>query len=117
MSMWRTTYAACCAEINLDENITREDLHSAGQFEQFHKLSEDRGWDAEEIAARFGVTSHVEKQQMRLGAAASPKLLQVYRDGELTLDQLMVFAITDDHARQEEPVLQPRSIDHPARPD
>lgn len=55
---------------------------------------------AEEISARFGVTAHVVKQRMRLGAV-SPKLLQVYRDGELTLDQLMAFAITDDHARQE----------------
>ncbi|OCW57413.1 ParB/RepB/Spo0J family partition protein [Hoeflea olei] len=88
------------AEISLDENVTREDLHPADQFERFRELSEDRGWGAEEIAARFGVTAHVVKQRMRLGAV-SPKLLQVYREGELTLDQLMAFAITDDHARQQ----------------
>jgi len=88
------------AEISLDENVTREDLHPADQFERFRELSEDRGWGAEEIAARFGVTAHVVKQRMRLGAV-SPKLLQVYRNGDLTLDQLMAFAITDDHARQE----------------
>ncbi|ODR90059.1 ParB/RepB/Spo0J family partition protein [Sinorhizobium alkalisoli] len=88
------------AEISLDENVTREELHPADQFERFRELSEDRGWGAEEIAARFGVTAHVVKQRMRLGAV-SPKLLQVYREGELTLDQLMAFAITDDHARQE----------------
>ncbi len=88
------------AEISLDENVTREDLHPADQFERFRELSEDRGWGAEEIAARFGVTAHVVKQRMRLGAV-SPKLMQVYRDGDLTLDQLMAFAITDDHARQE----------------
>lgn len=88
------------AEISLDENVTREDLHPADQFERFRELSEDRGWGAEEIAARFGVTAHLVKQRMRLGAV-SPKLMQVYRDGELTLDQLMAFAITDDHARQE----------------
>lgn len=88
------------AEISLDENVTREDLHPADQYERFRELSEDRGWGAEEIAARFGVTAHVVKQRMRLGAV-SPKLLQVYRDGELTLDQLMAFAITDDHAWQE----------------
>jgi len=87
------------AEISLDENVTREDLHPADQYERFRELSEDRGWGAEEIAARFGVTAHVVKQRMRRGAV-SPKLLQVYRDGELTLDQLMAFAITDDHARQ-----------------
>lgn len=88
------------AEISLDENVTREDLHPADQFERFRELSEDRGWGAEEIAARFGMTAHVVKQRMRLGAV-SPKLMQVYRDGDLTLDQLMAFAITDDHARQE----------------
>jgi ParB family chromosome partitioning protein len=41
------------------------------------------------------------KQRLRLGAV-SPKLMQVYRDGGLTLDQLMAFAITEDHARQEQ---------------
>ncbi|EGP55808.1 ParB domain-containing protein nuclease [Agrobacterium tumefaciens F2] len=34
--------------------------------------------------------------------AVSPKLMQVYRDGGLTLDQLMAFAIVDDPARQEQ---------------
>jgi ParB family chromosome partitioning protein len=89
------------AEISLDENVTRENLHPADEFERFRELSEDRGWGAEEIAARFGVTAPVVKQRLRLGAV-SPKLMQVYRDGELTLDQLMAFAITEDHARQEQ---------------
>ena len=88
------------AEISLDENVTRESMSPADQFERFRELSERKGWGAEEIAARFGVTAHVVKQRLRLGAV-SPKLMQVYRDGELTLDQLMAFAITDDHTRQE----------------
>ena len=89
------------AEISLDENVTREDLSPADQFERFRELAESRGWGAEEIAARFGVTPHVVKQRMRLGAV-SPKLIQVYRDGDLTLEQLMAFAITTDHVRQEQ---------------
>jgi ParB family chromosome partitioning protein len=28
--------------------------------------------------------------------------MQVYRDGGLTLDQLMAFAVSEDHARQEQ---------------
>lgn len=88
-------------EISLDENVTREAMHPADQFEAFRALAEHRGWGAEEIAARFGVTAHVVKQRMRLGAV-SPKLMQIYRDGDLTLDQLMAFAVTDDHARQEQ---------------
>ncbi|QKC98384.1 ParB/RepB/Spo0J family partition protein [Mesorhizobium sp. NZP2298] len=88
-------------EISLDENITREAMHPADQFEAFRDLHEKKGWGAEEIAARFGITAHVVRQRLRLGAV-SPKLMQVYRDGELSLDQLMAFAITDDHARQEQ---------------
>lgn len=87
-------------EISLDENVTRENMHPADQFEAFKKLAEERGYCAEEIAARFGVTPHVVRQRLRLGAV-SPKLMQVYRDGELTLEQLMAFAIAEDHARQE----------------
>jgi ParB family chromosome partitioning protein len=88
-------------EISLDENVTRTAMHPADQFEAFRELAETRGWGAEEIAARFGVTAHVVKQRLRLGAV-SPKLMQVYRDGGLTLDQLMAFALTEDHSRQEQ---------------
>ena len=87
-------------EISLDENVTREAMSPPDQFEAFKRLAEERGYGAEEIAARFGVTPHVVRQRLRLGAV-SPKLMQVYRDGDLTLDQLMAFAITEDHARQE----------------
>ncbi|MCQ8279973.1 ParB/Srx family N-terminal domain-containing protein [Acetobacteraceae bacterium KSS8] len=88
-------------EISLDENVTREAMHPADQFERFRELAERKGWGAEEIAARFGVTPHVVRQRLRLGAV-SPRLIQVYRDGGLNLDQLMAFAIVEDHARQEQ---------------
>ena len=87
-------------EISLDENVTRENMHPADQFDAFKKLAEERGFGAEEIAARFGVTPHVVRQRLRLGAV-SPKLMQSYRDGGLTLEQLMAFALSEDHARQE----------------
>ena len=89
------------AEVSLDENVTRTPMHPADQFERFAELSRDRGWGAQEIGARFGVSASVVKQRLRLGAV-SPKLLQVYREDGLTLDQLMAFAITEDHARQEQ---------------
>ncbi|MEE4452061.1 ParB/RepB/Spo0J family partition protein [Novosphingobium resinovorum] len=89
------------SEISLDENVTRTPMHPADQFERFAELSNDKGWGAQEIGARFGVSAAVVKQRLRLGAV-SPKLLQVYREDGLTLDQLMAFAITEDHARQEQ---------------
>lgn len=94
-------------EISLDENITRTDLHPADQFEVFRYLAEVKGYGAEEIAARFGITAHVVRQRMRL-ASVSPKLIQIYRAGELTLEQLMAFAITADHERQGGRMWQPR---------
>jgi ParB family chromosome partitioning protein len=88
-------------EISLDENVTRTAMHPADQFEAFRDQAERRGFGAEEIGARFGVSAQVVKQRLRLGAV-SPRLLQVYRDGGVSLEQLMAFAITTDHARQED---------------
>ncbi|MEY9387551.1 ParB family chromosome partitioning protein [Bradyrhizobium japonicum] len=87
-------------EISLDENVTRENMHPADQFEAFRKLAEDRGFGAEEIAARFGVTAHVVRQRLRL-SAVSPRLIEAYRNGEMGFEQLVAFALIDDHARQE----------------
>jgi len=50
-------------------SLTRENMHPADQFEAFKKLAEERGFGAEEIAARFGVTPHVVRQRLRLGAS------------------------------------------------
>ena len=88
-------------EISLDENITRESMHPADQFEAFKKLADERGFGAEEIAARFGVTPHVVRQRLRL-SAVSPRLIEAYRNGEMGFEQLVAFALIDDHERQEE---------------
>jgi ParB family chromosome partitioning protein len=88
-------------EISLDENVTRSDLHPADQFEAFRDLAERQGFGAEDIAARFGVSAQVVRQRLRLGAV-SPTLMAIYREGGLTLDQLMAFAVSEDHARQEQ---------------
>ena len=86
-------------EISLDENITREAMHPADQFEAFRKLAEERGYGPEEIAARFGVSAHVVRQRLRLGAAA-PELMSAYREGALTLDLLTAFCVSEDQDRQ-----------------
>ncbi|MBU1538376.1 MAG: ParB N-terminal domain-containing protein [Alphaproteobacteria bacterium] len=87
-------------EISLDENVTRFAMHPADQFEAFQRLAEERGFGAEEIAARFGVTATVVRQRLKL-ASVSPRLMQTYRDGDMTLDQLMAFTVSEDHQRQE----------------
>lgn len=86
-------------EVSLDENLAREPLAAVDAFEAFHDLSERQGWGAETIAARYGVTAAVVRQRLRL-AAVAPLLIARHRQGELTLDQLMAFAVREDHARQ-----------------
>lgn len=85
-------------EISLDENVTREAMHPADQFEAF-KLLSDKGYGAEDIAARFGVTAQIVRQRLRLGAV-SPVLMQLYRDNVLKLEHLMAFTLTENQQRQ-----------------
>lgn len=88
-------------EISLDENVTRFAMHPADQFEAFRDLAKTKGWSAEEIGARFGVSATLVRRRLRLGAV-SPVLMAAYRVDDLTLDQLMAFAVSEDHARQEQ---------------
>ena len=62
----------------------------------FHK-----GHGEDTIAAAFRVSILVVRQRMRL-ANASPAVLKAYEDDELSLEQLMAFCVTADHARQEQ---------------
>ena len=87
-------------ELSLAENAGQAPMHPADQYEAFAELHHNEGMNAEDIAARFGITAAVVKQRLKLGAV-SPKLIKLYRKGELNLDQLSAFAITDDHAAQE----------------
>jgi ParB family chromosome partitioning protein len=88
-------------EISLAENAVRADMHPADQFVAFTTLHAEHGLPAEDIAARFGVTPAVVRQRLKLGVV-SPALIQLYRDGEMSLEQLSAFTVCDDHARQEQ---------------
>ncbi len=87
-------------EDSLAENTMREALHPLDQFRAFQTLRDEHLMGDEEIAARFFVTPAVVRQRLKL-AAVSPKLLDLYADDAMTLEQLMAFTITADHARQE----------------
>lgn len=85
--------------VSLTENVQREAMHPADQFEAFKALV-DEGRPIEDIAADFGVTPLVVQRRLKL-ARVSPRLLADYRADQVTLEQLMALAITDDHAAQE----------------
>ena len=87
-------------EDSLAENVQRVALHPLDQFRAFQALRE-KGLGDEAIAARFFVAPTVVKQRLRL-AAVSPRLLDIYAEDGMTLDHLMAFTVTADHARQEQ---------------
>ena len=87
-------------EDSLAENIQRAPLHPLDQFRAFLALRE-KGQSEEEIAAAFFVSVAVVKQRLKL-ASVSPKLLDVYAEDGITLDQLMAFTVSGDHERQEQ---------------
>ena len=87
-------------EDSLAENVQRAPLHPLDQFRAFLALRE-KGQSEEGIAAAFFVSVAVVRQRLRL-ASVSPKLLEVYAEDGMSLDQLMAFTVNPDHARQEQ---------------
>lgn len=87
-------------EISLVENTMRVAMHPDDQFEAFRQMV-DAGKGVEDVAARFGVTPAVVERRLKL-ARVSPKLRAMFRAGELTLEHMMAFAVSDDHTHQEE---------------
>ena len=87
-------------EDSLAENVQRAPLHPLDQFRAFVALRE-KGMCEEEIAAVFFVSVQVVKQRLKL-ASVTPKLLDVYAEDGMTLDQLMAFTVSSDHERQEQ---------------
>lgn len=85
---------------SLAENDERVGLHPLDQFRAFQSLR-DGGMSEEEIAARHFVKPAIVKQRLRL-ASIAPKLHEVYAEDGMTLEQLMAFSVTADHARQEQ---------------
>ncbi|MBV1824978.1 ParB/RepB/Spo0J family partition protein [Komagataeibacter oboediens] len=85
---------------SLAENVQRVALHPLDQFRAFRDMLE-KGMSEEEIAAAFFVAPAVVKQRLRL-MTVSDKLLDIYEQDGMKLEQLMAFSISDDHARQEQ---------------
>ncbi len=85
-------------EASITENVHREAMHPADEFEAFARLIEE-GNTVETIAARFGVTPAAVRRRLRL-ASVAPDLIDIYRKGYMTLDALMAFTVTEDQDAQ-----------------
>ena len=71
-------------------------------------IAEGRG--VEDVAARFGVSVLTVQRRLKL-ASVSPKLLALYREEGINLDQLMALTLTVDHAAQERTWFESKSWD------
>ena len=85
-------------EIGLAENLHCP-MHPADQYQAFARLAAE-GQSPADIAARFGVSEPTVRQRLKLGKV-SPALLDRYREGEMTLDVLTSFTLSDDPEEQE----------------
>lgn len=84
--------------ISLVENANRTAPHEADEFVAFKAMA-DEGKAAETIAAHFGVTVRTVKQRMRLGGL-HPELLDLYRNGQMGVEEVRAFCRTTDQERQ-----------------
>lgn len=85
-------------EVSLAENVQREAMHPADEFDAFNALTLE-GRSIDQIADAFGVTALVVERRLLL-AKAAPTLLAMFRDNALSTDQLIALCSTDDHALQ-----------------
>jgi ParB family transcriptional regulator, chromosome partitioning protein len=85
--------------VSLAENHMREAINPADEFEAFTALVNE-GRAIPNIAARFGTSEAIMRRRLALGRV-SPALLNIYRNEDMSFDQLSAFTITDDHEAQE----------------
>ena len=80
------------------ENLQRAAMHPADQFEAFDKMIGE-GRSEDEIALKFGVSVDLVRRRLKL-ARVAPEIIEQFRAGELNLECVMAFTLTDDHDRQ-----------------
>lgn len=94
----RVVEKADALQASTAENVIRQAMHPADEFDAFKAILDD-GYSISEICARFGKSERYVEQRLRL-ANVAPEILDEYRKGDATLEQMMALAITDDQALQ-----------------
>ncbi|QQC68007.1 ParB/RepB/Spo0J family partition protein (plasmid) [Paraburkholderia ginsengisoli] len=85
--------------VSLIENQQREPMHPADACEAFRLLVSE-GRTVDYIAALFSLSELQVQRHLKL-ANVSTRLLDVFREDGMTLEQIRTLALTDDHALQE----------------
>lgn len=87
--------------VSLAENFTRQNMNVADEVEAFRKLTEEEGMTPEGVADRFGISHMTVRRRVKL-AKVSPRIMDEFREGRATLQQLEALAVADDHSAQED---------------
>lgn len=85
--------------VSLIENQQREPMHPADACEAF-RLLVNEGRTVDYIAALFSLSEIQVQRHLKL-ANVSPRLIDVFRDDGMTLEQIRTLALTDDHELQQ----------------
>ena len=80
------------------ENLQRAAMHPADQFEAFNQMI-DEGRSEDDIALKFGVGVDLVRRRLKLARVAL-EIIDQFRLGEITLECVMAFTLSDDHDRQ-----------------
>ncbi|RKQ50623.1 ParB family protein [Roseivirga pacifica] len=86
-------------ELSLTANVQTQAMHPADQFDAFFEMSQ-KNISIRDISARFGISEKTVKQRLKL-ASVSPQFLAQYREGEMSLEQLEAFTLSEDQEKQE----------------
>ncbi|HGS5167961.1 TPA: ParB/RepB/Spo0J family partition protein, partial [Vibrio harveyi] len=86
-------------EISLTENVTRAAMHPVDEFEAYSSMIEG-GATVEAVAQRFGKTQLYVHQRMKLAAVKSA-ILDAYREGNISLERVMLFTIASPERQLE----------------
>lgn len=82
-----------------NENTQREEMHAADEFDAFLHLFTVERMSIDAIADAFGRTPLVVERRLTL-AKAAPELIALFRNKEITTDQLIALCSSDDHELQ-----------------
>ncbi len=85
--------------VSLAENCAREPLHGADVFDAMTCMVE-QGKSPVQIANAWGVSVLTVERRLKL-AKVSPKLMALYREDQISLEQMMALTLVDEHATQE----------------
>ena len=80
------------------ENVQRAAMHPADEYEAFATLI-DEGRSEEDAAQKFGVPVSKVKRRLKL-ARVVPEIIDAFRAGDISLECIVAFTLTDHHDRQ-----------------